>query len=211
MILDCIWTLTRLDVIVKSIPQRDRKFVCVTSRSCEKTDLEYGCAIWSGGPTSKLLNLQRTFFQRHHISLPPLQKRFDYFTLMLFFKIRMREAPKYLHNILPDLTSRSGHNFRKSSYPVPTVSRTSTLTSFLPRAIVLWNGLPTDLQLLTTSNSFKSALKKYQNLPNSISFSCATRSWCYHTLMILLSVLYTPPLQERSLISTVYFSTILFK
>ena len=30
------WTLTRLDVIVKSIPQRDRKFVCVTSRSCEK-------------------------------------------------------------------------------------------------------------------------------------------------------------------------------
>ena len=36
VILDCIWTLTRLDVIVKSIPQRDRKFVCVTSRSCEK-------------------------------------------------------------------------------------------------------------------------------------------------------------------------------
>ena len=34
--LDCIWTLTRLDVIVKSIPQRGRKFVCVTSRSCEK-------------------------------------------------------------------------------------------------------------------------------------------------------------------------------
>ena len=39
MILDCIWTLTRLDVIVKSIPQRDRKFVCVTSRSCEKDRL----------------------------------------------------------------------------------------------------------------------------------------------------------------------------
>ena len=37
MILDCIWTLTRLDVIVKPIPQTDgdRKFVCVTSRSCE--------------------------------------------------------------------------------------------------------------------------------------------------------------------------------
>ena len=126
--------------------------------------LEYGCAIWSGGPTSKLLNLQRTFCRRHHISLPPLQKRFDYFTLMLFFKIRMREAPKYLHNILPDPTSRSGYNFRKSSYPVPTVSRTSTLTSFLPRAIILWNGLPADLQLLTTSNSFKSALKKYLKL-----------------------------------------------
>ena len=57
--------------------------------------LEYGCAIWSGGPTSKLLNLQRTFCQRHYISLPPLQKRFDYFTLMLFFKIRMREAPHF--------------------------------------------------------------------------------------------------------------------
>ena len=76
----------------------------------------------------------------------------------------MREAPKSLHNILPDPTSRSGYNFRKSSYPVPTVSRTSTLTSFLPRAIILWNGLPADLQLLTTSNSFKSALEKYLKL-----------------------------------------------
>ena len=41
MILDCIWTLTRLDVIVKSIPQRDRKFVCVTSRSCENISLHF--------------------------------------------------------------------------------------------------------------------------------------------------------------------------
>ena len=83
---------------------------------------------------------------------------------MLFFKIRMRKAPKSLHNILPDPKSRSGYNFRKSSYPVPTVSRTSTLTSFLPRAIILWNGLPAHLQLLTTINSFKSALEKYLKL-----------------------------------------------
>ena len=49
VILDCIWTLTRLDVIVKSIPQRDRKFACVMSRSCEnygiiaKTKMVIGC------------------------------------------------------------------------------------------------------------------------------------------------------------------------
>ena len=36
---------------------------------------------------------------------------------MLFFKIRMREAPKYLHNILPDPTSRSGYNFPQEFLP----------------------------------------------------------------------------------------------
>ena len=83
-----------------------------------RMNLEYGCVIWSGGPISKMLNLQRTFCQRHHISLPPLQKQFDYFTLMLFFTIRKREPPKYLHNLLPDPMSRSGYVFRKSFYPV---------------------------------------------------------------------------------------------
>ena len=128
--------------------------------------------------TSKFLNFQRTFCHRHHISLPPLQKAFDYFTFMLIFNIRMREAPKSLHCLLPDPTSRSGYNFCKSSYPVPAVNQAATLTSFLPRAIILWNGLPADLQSLSSSTNFKSALKKDLHLPDYISFSCGRRSWC---------------------------------
>ena len=48
--------------------------------------MEYACAIWSGGPTAKLKKLQRSFCRSHGVSLPPLQTRFDYFTLMLFYK-----------------------------------------------------------------------------------------------------------------------------
>ena len=100
------------------------------------------------------------------ITFPFLHYRNDSISLHLcyFSKYACVKPQNDLHNILPDPTSRSGYNFRKSSYPVPTVSRTSTLTFFLPRAIILWNGLPADLQLLTTSNSFKSALKKYLKL-----------------------------------------------
>ena len=47
--------------------------------------MEYACTVWSGGPTSKLVDLQRTLCRRHNIQLPSLQKRFDYFTLALFF------------------------------------------------------------------------------------------------------------------------------
>ena len=45
--------------------------------------LEYGCAIWSGGPTSKLLNLQRTFV--NGITFPFLHYRNDSITLHLCY------------------------------------------------------------------------------------------------------------------------------
>ena len=83
--------------------------------------MEYACAIWSGGPTAKLKKLQRSFCRSHGVSLPPLQTRFDYFTLMLFYKIRMRLSPQSLQNMLPNPSSHSGYQFRKMPYPIPKV------------------------------------------------------------------------------------------
>ena len=126
--------------------------------------MEYACTVWSGGPTSKLVDLQRTFCRRHNIQLPSLQKRFDYLTLALFFKVRIHQAPNSLYKLLPPPSSSSGYTFRKISYPVPAVNRSSTLKSFLPRAIILWNALPVELQAMKSVHSFKAALRNHLKL-----------------------------------------------
>ena len=99
--------------------------------------LEYACPVWSGGNTSKLVKLQELFCRRHQVILPQLQQRFDYHTLVLFFKIKSNLAPPYLTERLPQLSSHCGYNFRKNLYPVPAVKKSSTLTSFFPRSIIL--------------------------------------------------------------------------
>ena len=44
--------------------------------------LEYTCAVWSGGPITKLIRLQEAFCHRHKVHLPPLQKRFQFHSLV---------------------------------------------------------------------------------------------------------------------------------
>ena len=48
--------------------------------------MEYACAVWSGGPTGCPQRLQDSFAKRHSLSLPPLEKRFEYHTLVLFYR-----------------------------------------------------------------------------------------------------------------------------
>ena len=88
--------------------------------------MEYACAVWCGGPIGKLLKLKETFCQQARVSMPPLQRRFDYHALLLFYKIRSEVAPTYLSSsLLPPLSS-SSYKLRKMSYPVPKVSKKST-------------------------------------------------------------------------------------
>ena len=56
--------------------------------------MEYGCAVWSGGNTTGLKEIQDRFCKTHGIPLPDLklQKRFDFLTLILFFKIRNKNV-----------------------------------------------------------------------------------------------------------------------
>ena len=112
-----------------------------------RSRMEYACAVWSGGSTRSLQRLQDSFAKRLGLTLLPLKNRFNYHTLVLFYKIRQNLAPKYLCSLVPDLSSTtSGYSFRKFSYPVPLTKKSTTLESFLPRAIILWNDLPTNVQ-----------------------------------------------------------------
>ena len=80
-----------------------------------------------------------------------------------------------LTSLLPPLSSRSGYTFRKLSYRFPTVSRTSTLNSFnLPRAVALWNVLPTNVQQASTIYAFKKILQSHLNpIPTRGGAHCA--------------------------------------
>ena len=117
--------------------------------------LEYACPVWCGGPIAKLVKLQESFCRRHHVMLPPVKKRFDYHTFILFYKIKSNLAPAYLTELLPSPSHNSGHTFRKELYPVPLVKKSSSLSSFLPRSIILWNSLPSELQKSSSLSKFK--------------------------------------------------------
>ena len=60
-----------------------------------RPNIEYACAVWSGGPTGKIAKLQDAYCRRHQIHLPPLKKRFEYHTLTLFFKMKHQMVPQY--------------------------------------------------------------------------------------------------------------------
>ena len=108
--------------------------------------LDNACPVWCGIQTQKLIKMHANFCLRSGTALPSLQTEFDYHTLVMFYKIRTKQAPSYLSSLLPPLHSGPGYTFRKLSYRFPTVSKTSHLHSFLPRAIALWNALPTNVQ-----------------------------------------------------------------
>ena len=75
--------------------------------------MEYGCAVWSGGNTTGLKEIQDRFCKTHGIRLPDLQKCFDFLTLILFFKIRNKKCPQYLHNWLPPMfKATTSYNLR---------------------------------------------------------------------------------------------------
>ena len=127
--------------------------------------MEYGCAVWSGDNISILQKLQDRFCRENHVRLPPVQARFIYLTLLLFYKIKNKLSPLYLERLLPQACSTSSHyHLRGHKFPVPTVRSSRALKAFLPRSIILWNDLPPDIQALRTVASFKAALKNHLKL-----------------------------------------------
>ena len=134
-------------------------------QNCNSISYGIRIAVWSGGSTRSLQRLQDSFAKRLGLTLPPLKNRFNYHTLVLFYKIRQNLAPKYLCSLVPDLSSTtSGYSFRKFSYPVPLTKKSATLESFLPRAIILWNDLPTNVQSSKTLSTFKTKLRVHLSL-----------------------------------------------
>ena len=127
--------------------------------------MEYASQVWSGGPTQSLQRLQDSFCKRHGIRLPPLQTRFDYHSLVLLYKMRSSLVPSYLCTLLPwRVSATTGYSFRKSGHPVPATRKSSTLASFVPRSIVLWNALPKEIQESNTLTKFKTRLRTHLHI-----------------------------------------------
>ena len=104
------------------------------------------------------------FCRENHVKLPPVQARFIYLTLLLFYKIKNKLSPMYLERLLPQACSTSSHyHLRGHNFPVPTVRSSRALKAFLPRSIILWNDLPPDIQALRTVASFKVARNEVKN------------------------------------------------
>ena len=102
--------------------------------------MEYGCAVWSGDNISILQKLQDRFCRENHVRLPPVQARFIYLTLLLFYKIKNKLSPMYLERLLPHwaCSTSSHYHLRGHNFPVPTVRSSRALKAFLPRSIILW-------------------------------------------------------------------------
>ena len=86
--------------------------------------MEYRCTVWSRGPTSKLVDLQRTFCPCDVITSNCLHYKngSTISHLHYFFKVRIHQAANSLYKLLPPPSSSSGYTFRKISYPVPAVN-----------------------------------------------------------------------------------------
>ena len=123
--------------------------------------LEYACPVWCGGPIAKLVKLQESFCRRHHVMLPPVKNDLTTTRSSYFTRLSQNLAPAYLTELLPSPSHNSGHTFRKELYPVPLVKKSSSLSSFLPRSIILWNSLPSELQKSSSLSTFKSALRSH--------------------------------------------------
>ena len=77
--------------------------------------------------------------------------------------MRKNLTPSYLSSLMPSPSSTSGYQFRREPYPVPAVSKISSLSSFIPRSIILWNTLPSSVQSAKTVSQFKSLLTPTHN------------------------------------------------
>ena len=125
--------------------------------------------------------------ERHGIRLPPLQTRFDYHSLVVLYKMRSSLAPPYLCSLLPrQASATTGYSFRKSGYPVPAIRKSSTLSSFVPRAIVLWIALPKEIQESNMLTKFKTRLRTDLHIWCQQSHSLNSR-WSALLLIFLIN------------------------
>ena len=121
--------------------------------------------VWSGDDISVLQKLHDHFCRENEVNLPPVQAILDYFTLLLFYKLKNKLSPLYLQRLLPQTCGTSSrYHLHGQKFLVPTVRSSRALKAFIPISIMLWNDLPPDIQALRTVASVKAALKNHLKL-----------------------------------------------
>ena len=105
-----------------------------------RSRMEYASQVWSGGPTQSLQRLQHSF--ERDMGFACLHYRLDSTITLWFCSTRWDQVlhrRTYAHFFPRRASATTGYSFRKSGYPVPATRKSSTLSSFVPRSIVLWN------------------------------------------------------------------------
>ena len=99
-----------------------------------RSRMEYACAVWSGASTRSLQRLKDSFAKRLGLTLPPLKNRFNYHTLVLFYKIRQNLAPIQCKVLVFTSPRSFFHNIRlfisKIFLPCPPHKKVSNLGKF---------------------------------------------------------------------------------
>ena len=129
--------------------------------------LEYACPVWCGGLTQKLIKMHANFCRRNGTALPSLQTRFDYHTLVMFYKMHTKQAPSYLTSLLPPLSLQDQdtplENFLTVSqlYQEPQLSIVSYLEQLLCGMpyLLMFNK---EAQLSILLRSFSNPILKYK-------------------------------------------------
>ena len=147
--------------------------------------LEYACEVWDGCSKQDEEKLEKVHLEAARIitGLPiyasreslyketgweKLKQRRERRKLCLFHKIHYGIAPSYLTEITTPLRRQEGnYNLRgNDDYNLPLYRLESTMISFFPSTIKLWNNLNRETRDIPIYNSFKNIIKSNYDIQN---------------------------------------------
>ena len=140
--------------------------------------MEYSCELWDGCTEADSDKLEKIQYQAARIvtGLPlfasidsllsetgweSLKSRRERRKLSLFYKIQNDLTPSYLKNMLPQQVNQlNPYELRNNSnYRAPQLRLQSSLDSFLPSTLRLWNSLDEDTRTKSSLKQFKCSLQ----------------------------------------------------
>ena len=141
--------------------------------------LEYACELWDGCSLADQNKLEKIHNQAARIvtGLPlfasidslytetgwvSLKERREKRKLCMFYKIHNNLAPNSISNLIPQqVRETTPYNLRQNdNYYIPTYRLQSTILSFIPSTLNLWNSLDLSLRNRPSLNQFKYHLKR---------------------------------------------------
>ena len=155
----------------------DRRSLETIYTSFIRPCLEYADVLWAGAYDSDLMKLDMVHIdamrivtgatERSNINnlyeetgWMSLQERRTGHVLSLMYKIVNNLAPSYLSNLMPNMEQERNYGLRNNNMLRAPFTRTESYRrSFIPYAITMWNGLPAEIQNITTLPCFKNAIK----------------------------------------------------
>ena len=189
--------ISSIEIKARSVLNRMTRFKYILDRrsleriyiSNIRPIMEYGDAIWAGGNQTDLDRLEMvqkdaarvvtgatarcsTALLMKDVAWAPLQSRRRSHRLTLFFKIVNGLSPPYLCELLPTRVAdgmiyalRTSQDFR-----VPVCRTNSFKSSFLPNAVIEWNGLDQNIRNETSLRRFKNKCTVHRERANSLYY-----------------------------------------